>query len=43
MRKEDQMATPSFNHYMQSYDLHKGEFPRVTLRPILAKTAKENK
>lgn len=31
--------TISFNHHMQSYDLSKGEFPIITLRPIAVKTA----
>ncbi len=31
--------TLSFNHVMQSYDLTKGEFPIITLRPIAVKTA----
>ena len=31
--------TLSFNHHMQSYDLSKGEFPIITLRPIAVKTS----
>ena len=31
--------TLSFNHHMQSYDLTKGEFPIITLRPIAVKAA----
>lgn len=31
--------TISFNHWMQSYDLSKGEFPIITLRPIAVKSA----
>ena len=31
--------TLSFNHHMQSYDLSKGEFPIITLRPIAVKSA----
>ncbi|MBR1744192.1 MAG: thymidylate synthase, partial [Lachnospiraceae bacterium] len=31
--------TLSINHVMQSYDLSKGEFPIITLRPIAVKSA----
>ena len=31
--------TLSFNHAMQSYDVSKGEFPIITLRPIAVKSA----
>ena len=31
--------TLSFNHAMQSYDLSKGEFPIITLRPIAVNTS----
>lgn len=31
--------TLSYNHEMQSYDLSKGEFPIITLRPIAVKSA----
>lgn len=31
--------TLSINHVMQSYDLSKGEFPIITLRPIAVKTS----